>query len=328
MLFPSRGPLQPRATRALHLLHSLFSSSDVEMLQHVRKKSYPTADEVSLKLLEKGKKEPTTMKLSEALARFEPLSYLVQTKVGTEETPGTYRFLKFNDPGLPSEKTKKSWPPKGYYKRKGRSKETHLNTDCPASLLRHRIKLAYGFLMEGSRMEFHLRAKAVARAESVDSALRHHLHLRPDTLLAAMPPGTTMLALPATVQLPNRNPQDETKLSVNKTSDVFWAMEYKPALERFGVSTPPRIKALGTWQDHRKYVEHAMEKRQEDLRIKRLARARDESVRSRPRPKVKDGDIPHLSDLMPKDKREEDEPSKEGPSLRPSFKTYHPLGRK
>ena len=338
-----RGPLQPRGNRAIHVLHSLFSVSDTKMLLGVRKKTYPSADELSLQLLEKGQAKPTTMKLSEVLTRFEPFSYLVQTKVGTEETPGTYRLLKFNNPGDRPLTNRKKGPTSGrYYKRKGRGKETHFITDCPAALLRHRLKIAYAFLLEGSRMELHLRAKASGRADSVDSALRNHLHLRPDTILAAMPPGTTMLAVPGTTQSLDEELQGASKFRVNKTSDVFWVMENAAALKRCQVTTPRHIKRLGTWTDHQKYIQAAMDESERARIKKRARRIGEERIRiekerirgeelQRPGrfsgnyhwrpgqetedPEMQDGDMPHLSELMPKRERDDGSLGSDAPSL-------------
>ena len=338
----ARGPLQPRGTRALHLLHSLFSDVDIPLLQDVKKKTYPSADELSLRLLRKGEKEPTTLKLSEALTQFEPCSYLEQVKSGTEETPGTYKFLKFINPGLSQNKRKIGPESNKYYKRKGRGKEFHFNTDCPAALLRHKIKLAYGFLLEGSRLEFHLRAKAVAGAETVDSALRNHLHLRPDTILAAMPPGTTMLAVPGTAPPRARVLKNlskwSTKLFANKTSNVFWAMENEEALKRYNVTTPRQIKSLGTWTNHQKFVTSAfeqIEKKHARTRLKRLADPRSDSfgppkLSRRPLnldPKAADGDQPHLSELMPERERD-DGSSGSDPPPRPNFIPFQKSGRR
>ena len=313
MLRRAWGPIQPRGNRAIHVLHSLFSKDDIGMLQYIRQKTYPTADEVSLQLLDKGQGKPTTVTLSEALTRFEPFSYLIPTRAGTEETPGTYKFLKFPDPGLPQNRRKIGPNSKKYYKRKGRAKETHLNTDCPPARLRHLLKLAYGFLLEGSRVEVHLRAKAVGRAESVDSALRNHLHLRPDTILAAMPPGTTMLAIPGTTQLPEKKLKSESKLFINKTSDVFWVMEYEPALKRLGLQTPPHIKRLGTWTDHHSYVSTALDKIEQSRRAKRARAARVGPTRSYP-------EQPYLSHPVP---RGDDGSSKSDAPERLGFIRYH-----
>lgn len=307
------------------------------MLQNVRKKTYPSADELSLSLHGK-EKEKRTMKLSKALTKLEPFSYLDEIKAGTEETPGTYKFLKFNDPGLPQNKRKIGPTSTKYYKRKGRGKEVHLNTDCPAGLFRHKIKLAYGFLLEGSRIEFHLRAKAVAGAESVDSALRNHLHLRPDAILAAMPPGTTMLAVPGTAQPPENEMKRAPKRVVNKTSDVFWAMENAEALKRYGVVTPPQIKTLGTWTNHQKAVKTALYNidQKSIRRHEKLDKLRPDPSDPHPklsrRPlkldlKVSDGDLPHLSELMPERERDNGSSGWEARST-PNYIPFHQSGRR
>ena len=274
------GPIQPRGNRAIHLLHSIFSKADVGMLQNVRKKTYPSADQLSLNLIEEGKVEPITLTLSKALARVKPFSYLVQTKPGTEETPGTYRFLKFENTTWSLSRNNKTKGPstRRYYKRKGRSKEIHITPDIPAATLGHRMELAYGLLCEGSRIEVHLRAKAKAVAESVDSALKHHLHLRPDTILAAMPPGTTMLALPGTVQPPEKELQSASKFIINKTSDVFWAMENPEALKRAGSATPSELKEIGKWGRNQEFIEvtlEQVEERRERMKLREQLMAED-----------------------------------------------------
>ena len=245
------GPIQPRGNRAIHLLHSLFCQADVAMLENVRKKTYPTADQLSLKLVKNDEGETITLTLSEALARFNPFTCLVPTKPGTKKTPGTYSFFEFPNPALSQDPKIKGPLTRRYYKRRGRSKEIHLNTDFSATTLSHQVQLAYGFLQEGSRIEVHLRSKAEASAESVDSALKHRLHLRPDTILAAMPPGTTMLAIPATLQPPEEEPRRASKFEINKTSDVFWAMENRRALRRTQIFTPSRLREVGKWDRDR-----------------------------------------------------------------------------
>lgn len=309
----ARGLVQPQRNRALHLLHSMFQKYDMKMLQDVRAKPIPPADQLSLKLVEKGSDESTIMTLAEALARLEPCSYLVQVKAGTEDTPGTYRILKFIGPGIAALNRKIGPNTKRYYKRSGRSKELPFNTDCPSALLRHRLKLAYGFLLEGSRVEFHLRSKAVARAESVDSALRNHLHLRPDAIMAAMPAGTTMLAIPGTTQLPEEELELKPKRFVNKTSDVFWALEHPPALKKWGVVTPHAIKKLGTWKHHREHIGTVAEQ----IEKQRLARKpkpydanrHDKNLVLDDEEEVEEemeGEMPELSELMPERERGDD----------------------
>ena len=60
--------------------------------------------------------------------------------------------------------------------------------------------MAYGGLVQGCRIEFHLHQKSndVRLENTVDWALEHSLHLRPDVILMAMPEGTEPLGLPAT----------------------------------------------------------------------------------------------------------------------------------
>ena len=253
------GRLQPNGSRALHLLHSLFTAQDEDMqgviasrqLSSLKKKIYPRADEVSLRLLEKGSNKTTTMKLSEALGRLGPCTYL--TKVGVQargdDSTGVYRIEQFPDPEVVQQPKKKKAPSKGYYKRYGRGKEVHLTTACAPGNLRHRLILCYKFLLEGSRMEVHLREPQGNKADSVDWALAHSLHLRPDTILAAMPRDTTMLALPATTDFSHRAKMPAS--AKRGTSEVMWAMENKVALVRARVSTPSKVKVLGLWEHNR-----------------------------------------------------------------------------
>lgn len=298
-------PVQTGGNRALHVLHTLFTNQDnrdAQLLKRVRPKKYPPADKVSLKLLEKGKRTSNTLKLSETLARLEPFSYLVQTEAGTEETPGTYQIQKFPDPGLNNNGRKIGPSSKSYYKRNGRSKEVYINPDCSADLLRRKLKLSYHFLLEGSRVEWHLRPKSLTlrpksltKSETVDWALRHQLHLRPDAILAAMPPGTTMLAVPGMI-LPS-GPQDPLtkKLSKIKTSDVFWAMENRPILRRLNIPTPRPVRQLGTWTDHTKSGNTRRSKPHETRPF-----GKD------PDREMEEGDMPDLSDLMPERERNDD----------------------
>lgn len=241
--------LQLNGRRALHLIHHLFAADDSDQqgviasrqLSSLKKKFFPHPHKVSLKLFEKGSNQTSIMTLSEALTRLGPRTYL--TKAGAQpsedDSPGVYRIEQFPDP------PEKTGTPKGYYKRRGRGKEIHLTTACTPSLLRHRLILAYKFLHEGSRLEVHLHELKGNKVDSVDRALTHSLHLRPDTILAAMPPDTTMLALPATSDFSHRG-----KLPANAQrgmAEVMWAMENGEALRRANAPTPKKIKILGQW---------------------------------------------------------------------------------
>ena len=242
--------LQPNGRRALHLIHQLFTADDRDQqgviasrqLTSLKKKSFPSPHELSLKLFEKGSNQTTIMTLSEALTRLGPCTYLTKAgaQPGKDDSPGVYRIEQFPDP--PIDKGTR----KGYYKRSGRGKEIHLTTACTPSTLRHHLILAYKFLAGGSRLEVHLHQLRGNKADSVDRALTHSLHLRPDTIFAAMPPDTTMLALPATSDFSHR-----AKLPPNMnrgTAELMWAMENGVALQHANAPTPKKIKMLGQWK--------------------------------------------------------------------------------
>ena len=197
-------------------------------LATVTEKIYPSADKVSLKLLEGPGNTGTTMTLFEALQRLEPCSYLAQ--VAKDEA---YRIQKFPDPkSRPGPKNAKV---SKYYKRGGRGKEIHFVTaSCTAGFLRNRLMSAYKFLLEGTRVEIHLHPKSTKETDTVDWALLHRLHLRPDSILKAMPEGTTMLAVPCCTDMSfKRRVPKNVELSRSK---LMWVMENLEALEHAGVS--------------------------------------------------------------------------------------------
>ena len=244
-------PTQFQRSRAFHLVHNLFCANVNEhsatQLATVNRKIYPRADELSLRLVNGKSDEILTMTLEQALKRLEPFSYLA------EAGSGLYRIHTFPDPG-PVQPVKQPNPKTSFkpYTRAGRGKEIHLTTSCTPSHFRNTLHISYKYILEGSRMEFHLHPKS-ERAKSkddptVDWALAHCMHLRPDSILAAMPSGTTMLAEPATTdwsfkKKPPRNLDD-------RKSEVMWAMENTEALRRAkAVVTPKRVKESGQWPD-------------------------------------------------------------------------------
>lgn len=216
------------------------NKASAAQLATASRKTYPRANEVSLRLVDAKSHETVTITLEQALQRLEPLSYLA------EAGPGQYRIQTFPDPG-PVKPVKQPEPWTNYkpYTRAGRGKEFHLTTTTAPSHLRNTLRISYKYILEGTRMEFHLHPKSKKDDPSVDHALAHSMHLRPDSILAAMPPGTTMLAEPATTDLSFKK-----KLPRNldlMTSQVMWAMENAEALKRAKVVTPKRVKKLGQW---------------------------------------------------------------------------------
>ena len=276
--------LQPNGRRALHLIHHLFSAGDHDQqgviasrqLSSLKKKVFPHPHEVSLKLSEKGSNQTTIMTLSEALTRLGPCTYL--TKAGAQpkkdDSLGVYRIEQLPNPEV-VQPPKKRAIPKGYYKRSGRGKEIHLTTACAPSTLRHRLILAYKFLLEGSRLEVHLHEPQGNKADSIDRALTHSLQLRPDTILAAMPRDTTMLALPATSDFSHR-----AKRSANAKrgmAELMWAMENGEALRRVKAPTSHKIKILGQWKHirgedpRRRLTRHHVSKYKKSIKMQALA---------------------------------------------------------
>ena len=247
-------PAHSRGSRAFHLIHNLFSAHVNEhsatQLATVSRKIYPPADEVSLKVIDGKSDEILSMTLEQALKRLEPLSYLAEAEAG----PGLYRIHTFPDPG-PVEPVKQPSPRTSFkpYTRAGRGKEIHLTTSCTPIHFRNTLRISYKYILEGSRMEFHLHSKSErARRKddpTVDWALANCMHLRPDSILAAMPPGTTMLAKPATTDLSfkKKSPRDLEA----RRSEVMWAMENTEALRRAKAVTPARVRKMGQWPEER-----------------------------------------------------------------------------
>lgn len=253
---PSMLRCRPRSphsqgNRAFHLVHNLFcahfNEHSATQLATVSGKIFPRADELPLRLVDGKSDEILTMTLEQALKRLEPLSYLA------EAGPGLYRIQTFPDPG-PVAPVKQPFPRTSFkpYTRAGRGKEIHLTTSCTPSYLLHTLRISYKYILEGSRMEFHLHPKS-EKAKSkddptVDWALAHCMHLRPDSILAAMPLGTTMLAEPATSDWSFK--KKSPKNLDDRKSEVMWAMENTEALRRAkAVMTSKRLKKIGQWPE-------------------------------------------------------------------------------
>ena len=252
---PSRPHYLYQARRAIHLLHQIFderekkSITSIQQLNRIHKKEYPPASEVKLELYQEG--QGTNMFLTEALTYLKPRSYLVEIRIPTTERPGGYRIDHFRDTATDQERKRYL---KVGHKRKGRSKEGHILTDCNANYLGHVLSLAYKFLSFGSRFEFHLRQRSSTSAsKAVDFALAHRPHLRPDVIKAAMPTGTTFLADPCWSEPKTRGRKPPSKkLTEWKTSETMWALELPAACrELHGTQTPKAIRQLGKWDPNR-----------------------------------------------------------------------------
>ena len=246
MLRPVARGSRFQGTRSFHLVHNLFTKDQREatrQLDSVRRKIHPSADHMSLTLFDDESGQVATTTLTEALqrVRLKPLSYLAQ------EEPGIYRIKTYlkREPAEPIRSAKVSYKP---WKRAGRGKEAHLTTECTAQFLRHVLGNSCKYLLEGSRMEFHLHQQAGDKQNrTTDWALAHCLHLRPDSILAAMPEGTRIFAQPATTDL-----SFKTRISKNykmALSQVMWAMENVEALTRAHTGTSKHILDRAAWPE-------------------------------------------------------------------------------
>lgn len=241
---------QFQGSRPLHLLHTLFTTTtdpiSRKRLATFGEKKYTDASEVSLTLVDEDSGEGTTMTLSQALQRLKALSYLV----GVEKRPGVYRIenLFHWEPSKPivQHNKRKSYKP---WSRSGRGKEVHIATSCTREHLRARLSMSYKQILEGSRLEFHLRQNLQPKSSpTVDWALEHRLHLRPESILAAMPEATTMLCKPATTDM-------SVGFKVPKNlyhaqTQVMWIMENEDVLKSAQAQTPPLVKKLADWSRH------------------------------------------------------------------------------
>ncbi|KAL2037168.1 hypothetical protein N7G274_010031 [Stereocaulon virgatum] len=228
----AKTPTQ-NSQRGIHLLHQMFCKYPVHsQLASIRKKKLPSADNTILQLYDISHNHVGTISLSEAFKYIKPGTHLSQS------TPQTYQVKPLkNVPKIPQSGL--HLPQKQIqiaYKRKGRSKDIPFVTTDEPSLVRIRLDKAYDLLLQGSRVEFRLRQKTKPKVKdkTIDWALEHALHLRPDSILAAMPEGSTMLAKPCTV-----DPENEV---------LIWAIEHPPSLKRSNVVTPKAAYELGTWE--------------------------------------------------------------------------------
>ncbi|KAL9640456.1 MAG: hypothetical protein Q9164_000275 [Protoblastenia rupestris] len=207
--------------RRLHLLHRLFdhSAGHKEKLGTLRRKSLPSADELTLSLRAPDGHDLGTKTLRESWEFIQPLNHLQQVEAGV------YQITPLKRPVMTAMfgRERKS------FTRLGRSKAWHLTTTATPVFVAHVLSKAYEFLLRGARIEMHLKQKVNDNDHTVDWALCNAMHLRPESLLAAMPNGTIMLTEPC------QNP-------VKKMADLVWAIEYPPALA--SDRTPKRVHAL------------------------------------------------------------------------------------
>ena len=268
--------LQKQQIRHLKLLHELFvlppfpiSAKNQAHLDASQPKHLPAPVDIELDLSHGPNVQPERLTLSETQARLKPLYHLTLSTHqlslpspslnGVHQSLGdkklylrkdkTYRILPLNLPKdfVPNILPDK-WPNQGKrspsgkqvkfqnFPHAGRGRQVHFTIYTPPAHLYSSLVMAYGCLLQGCRIEFHLHQKSndVRVENTVDWALEHNLHLRPDVILMAMPEGTEVLGLPATSKS-------------HMGEELIWALELPEALSKAGRRTPGHIKKRAMW---------------------------------------------------------------------------------
>ena len=111
-------------------------------------------------------------------------------------------------------------------KRAGRSKEFAFTTTEQRGRLQLILSKAYTFLLQGIRVEFCLfqKVKGINKLNTVDWVLKNAPHLRPNTIISAMPEGSKILVQPCTAT---------ASKNVMKHSSVIWSVEHPPSLQKY-----------------------------------------------------------------------------------------------
>ena len=248
-----------------------ISQSQQALLDACQPKHLPTPVDIKLDLSHGPGGECERLTLSEAQTRLKPLCHLnlfihqpplpapsssgVHQSVGDKELyrmkDKTYQIsplilhkylvpmsrIILHDPFCRTKRTPSGKQVKVLkFTRAGRGREVHFTIYSPPSFLHSCLVMAYECLLQGCRIEFHLHQKSndVRVENTVDWALEHSLHLRPDVILKAMPEGTELLGLPATSKS-------------HMGEELVWALELPEALSKVGVRTRGRIKKRAMW---------------------------------------------------------------------------------
>ena len=231
--------------KGIHILHQMFARGPPNtLLSTVRKKQLPPAERISLELLDaegKGFGVLTLPQAWEHIKQSETPSHLAQ--IG----PGLYRIQPLKV--VTDEKTlNQQISTMKRMKRAGRCKEFPFTTTEQGGRLRLILSKAYTFLLQGIRVEFCLsqKVKDVNKLNTVDWALENAPHLRPDTILSAMPKGSQMLVQPCTAT---------ASKNVVKHSSVIWSVEHPPSLQKYGgAQTSKTLLKAGQWEGEYKPV--------------------------------------------------------------------------
>ena len=223
---------------AFHLLHHMLTKHPIGYLAAVRKYCLAPADEVKFRLLDAHGSDLGKTSLTDALPCIKPGAILSQaTTLGGDPK---FQIVPLKLPVLPpmsarDKDLRRKFPTT--------SKKIHFSITVPASHFRYIMAQCYQLLLKGERVEVGLhRARRTPDHMTFDWAIRHHPHLRPDTILKAMPEGTRMIAHPC------RAPDLLKAKGPNAAAPLQWGMECEPSSQRiFGGKIPPWMMRMGTW---------------------------------------------------------------------------------
>lgn len=175
--------------RHLHLVHEIFTKYPNGKLAACEKQNLNIQPKPFTICKPSG--DVTVSNVKEALEHIEPMTHL--TKVGGQQT---YQISKLNPPPPTPDKQ-----PGGKQEtagcRDGNAREFHLKTNASSTYLAHVLSKAYQVLsfrnIDLRRVEFHVTTEDDF---SIEWLLENCPHLRPEMILAAMPPETIVLAPP------------------------------------------------------------------------------------------------------------------------------------
>lgn len=233
---------QPHQTsiRRLHLLHEIFTKDSNKYLTKIKKMSIRPPYKVLLNILGPRGSDLGQMTLQSAFSLIEPLNYLAAVHTKSDLPYFQIKPLK------PLQDLPENQPvSKKQLKRAGHGVEFHLTTDTPATYLPHVLNKACQNLLQGNRIQFalHQRRSKGVLPTPIAIALKNCPHLRPDTILRAMPEGTTILAQPCIF------PESKARKGkrANLEPPLLWIIEHQPSLVSAGLSTPGWVRAMAQW---------------------------------------------------------------------------------
>ncbi len=172
-------------TRRIHTLHYLSTKTPTGTFLALPKQELPQIEnEVHIRDRQ-GIATAIASSIAQVLQYLKPLSYL-RKESSEAQLYGVGQLRRFPPHGTKQRR----------FMRAGHDTEIHLTTTCSMSVLRDKLSKAYDILLNGCKIEFHVRPLPKDKKHTLDWALKNALHLRPETIMAAMPAGTKQVVDP------------------------------------------------------------------------------------------------------------------------------------